>query len=122
VTYRQIALDVRVHVLLSTVALAIAFAAGGVYGLAGMAIGLSSSLFGVYILWQLICIIGKAITEGGNPTVGAIMTGFGFFLKVPILILAYMAATHIGYAAPDCFLAGLMLVYFAVVAWAIARH
>lgn len=112
----------RTHILIAAGALGIGFAVGGVTGLAGMAIGLSSALFGVFILWQLICIIGKAITEGGNPTVGTIMTGFGFFLKVPILIFAYMAATRIGHAAPNCFLAGLMLVYFAVVAWAIARH
>jgi hypothetical protein len=122
VTYARIARDYRSYAVLAAAALAVSGIAVGARGLAGMVIGLTSALFGVFILWQLICVIGKAVTEGGSPALGTGLTIFGFFLKLPILGFAYIAARAIGHGALGCFLAGLMLVYFAVVAWAIARH
>ena len=114
--------DPRLYAALAVLALIGAAVEGGAIGIAGMLLGLTSALFGLIVLWYLIGVIGKAMTEGGNPGVGTWMTIMGVFLKVPILILAWMAAKRLGHAAPGCFLFGLVLVYFGVVAWANARR
>ena len=121
-TYRRIAQDARTYMILAVIALIAAVTTGGVYGLAGMAIGLTVTLLGVYVLWRLITTIGSAMGDGANPKLATLLTVFGFFIKVPVLYIAYVGTTHLGHAASSCFLAGLMLVYFAVVAWAIARQ
>lgn len=87
-----------------------------------MGVGLVCSLFGVAVLWYLIGVIGKAMTEGGNPGLGTMLSVLGVFLKIPLYVVGWLAANRLGAPAPGCFLAGLMLVYFGVVAWAMARN
>ena len=119
-TYQQIATRASTYAAIAAVALAVAGAAGQMKGVAGMLLGLAAAAVGVYILYRIIAVIGNAMTEGGNPMAGTILAVFGALLKVPLLLLANAAANRLGGAAPGCFLAGVILVYSSLVAWAAA--
>lgn len=94
---------------------------GGIRGLGGAALGLTSGAFGVFVLWQLIQLVGKAAAAGGNTKTGTILTVIAFFMKLPLYVFCGMAANRLGGAAFACFLAAVVLVYSGLIAWALAR-
>lgn len=107
--------------VLSALALLISALTFGIRGVAGMTVGLGATTIGSYFLWQVIRLAGKAVTEGATAQSTTILVVLGFFLKIPLLLAAFWAANRIGGAAPACFIAGVVLVYFALVTWAAAR-
>ena len=106
---------------MGVIALVISFILGGTQGLAGMLIGLASALFGVAVLWQLVQLLGRSVSAGRNAGCGTFLTIGGFFAKLPLYIACGMVAARLGHAAFSCFLAGVVLVYFCLVARAVAR-
>jgi hypothetical protein len=121
VRIKSLARDLRFYAILAFLALAIAVAASGPQGLAGMSLGLSSGTFGAVALWQLIQLTGKAMSTGGNTKTATIVTVLAFFAKLPVYAGCGMLATRIGPTAFSCFLVGVVLVYFGLIVWAMAR-
>jgi hypothetical protein len=113
--------DWRILAFVGAAAIAGAVILAGVSGLAGMTLGLVSGGFGAFVLWQLIQLVGKAMTVGGNTRTGTVVTVLAFFAKLPLYIFAGMLATRLGHGAFSCFLTGVVLVYFGLIAWALAR-
>lgn len=90
-------------------------------GLAGYALGLGATAFSVWGLWRVVCLTGSAAEAGAPSRLGTTAVVLAFLVKLPVFILAGLAANRIGGAAPPCFLLGLAGVYFALVAWALAN-
>ncbi len=114
--------DPRMYITVAAVALIVALIVGRANGLAGMAIGLICATFGAVALWMLIIAIGSAVSKGGSAGRGTIFIVIVVFLKLPLLVAGNMLSKRIGEAAPGCFLAGVVLVYSALVVWAVARN
>lgn len=94
---------------------------GTLHGLQGMALGLGGAAFGITALILVIQLIGAAATKGRASRFGAAVSILAFLAKLPLYFVLWKLAQHIGGAAPGCFLTGVCLVYFAVVAWAATR-
>ena len=101
-------------------AAAIALLWGSAKGLAGLAIGLVSAAFGVTGLFFLNRLLEVGASKSRKGGAGAGMAMITFAAKIPVYIVAGMLAKRIGGAAFTCFLAGIILVYSAVVVWASA--
>jgi hypothetical protein len=102
-------------------ALAAAFALGGAPGLGGMALGLVGAMFGATGLVLVMNLVGTRSKAAGGERFGVIVPVLVFLLKIPMYALLGTFAQRIGGAAFGCFLAGVVLVYFGLVAWASAR-
>jgi hypothetical protein len=102
-------------------ALVVAFAVAGQQGLVGMGVGLAGASFGVTGLVLATGLVGRAASRGRTGGVGALMGVMAFLLKLPVYYVLWGLSQQIGGAAPACFLTGIVLVYLALVAWAVAR-
>jgi len=101
--------------------MALAYSFGGLSGLQGMAMGVFASLFNLWAMWKIIQLSGKASLVGQPQRVGATLIVLAFLVKLPLFVALGLAAQRIGGAASGCFLAGLGLVYSALVGWALTR-
>ena len=120
-TYASLARNPGTYLGLATLSLICSAAIGKMPGMEGMAMGLASATFGAAVLWQMIQLVGSMAAKGSSPGCGAILTILAFFSKIPIYVALFSVSNRIGHAAPSCFLAGVLLVYFCLVAWAAAR-
>ncbi len=103
-------------------ALAVAFAAGGAQGLAGMALGLGATGFSLIGLWYMVRLLGRSTETGqANPKASLIIVA-AFFIKLPLFVILGTAAHVVGGTANPCFLSGLGLVYLCLVGWALAER
>lgn len=109
---------IKIGVILAVVLLAASFAIGQLNGLAGMAIGLSTGAFGAYTLYATILLLKDAT---GNNRLGTVLTLMAFFLKFPVLGLGGYLSYRLGTISLACFVAGVLVVYFALV-WRAARY
>ena len=103
-------------------ALALSACIGDIKGLQGMAMGLVGAIFGVAALWMLIKWLGTAATAGASPRLGSLLTLLAFAAKIPLYVVLWRLSSAIGGSASGCFIAGVVLVYFAVVAWAVSAE
>lgn len=99
----------------------IAAVAGGWRGSAGLAMGIAATWFGSWALWAVLGVVGDAVRQAPVVRTGTTVIVMAFLLKLPVLIGMGFLSHKLGGAAFTCFLAGLGMVYFAVVGWAVAR-
>lgn len=100
---------------------AFAFVAWGPSGFVGISLGMASATTGLVILFMTIRYLTDNETRRQQAKVGAIWVVALFFVKLPALYGGFIAAEAIGNHAPGCFIGGLLLVYSALVGWALAR-
>jgi hypothetical protein len=81
-------------------------------GLIGMALGLFAGAFGAAVLWGTVKIMRDATSLGKT---GIFLTLIGFLLKFPLLGFAGWLAYKQSAGALGCFLAGVLVVYSALV-------
>jgi hypothetical protein len=56
-----------------------------------------------------------------TPKIGTTFIVLAAFVKFPLLVAAWYSARRFGGAAESAFVAGILLVYFALVGWAATR-
>lgn len=108
------------HVAWAAVAVVVSAAAGGPTGAAGMALSLLATGFGAVVLVQIVRIIAGTQARSENRLIGNIVLVGGILLKFPVIVGAMFLAHLLGPWAMGCFIAGLLLVYSALVGWALA--
>lgn len=107
--------------ILAFLCIALAAEFGGRTGLEGMLMGLFATSFSLLALWWAIR-IGTARPGSAPATrVGTSVIVLAFFVKLPLFIALGTLAHRVGGHAPACFLAGLALVYCALVGWALLQ-
>ena len=94
---------------------------GSLAGQAGYALGLLGTGFSVAALWGVVKLVGRSATPDAPPSRGTAVVVLAFLVKLPLFVGAGVLAHRLGGRAPTCFLVGLGLVYFALVAWALAQ-
>jgi hypothetical protein len=109
-------------VLLLVSALSVAYAMAGVGGLLAMVLGLAAAGFGVAGLVLATRLVAQAAAGQKPGSAGVLLPGLFFLFKLPVFVGIGMWVQGMGGAALSCFLAGVVLVYFGLVAWAAARH
>jgi hypothetical protein len=108
-------------IVIVTLALGGAAIFGNVGGLLGMAMGLAGAAVGVVGLILATRLAGAAATAGAKPGLGVFLTIVVFAAKIPLYYVLWTLSQSFGGSAPGCFLAGVVLVYFCLVAWAVSR-
>lgn len=107
----------------TSVALVVAaYAWGGVPGMAGASLGLVGTTVSVWGTWTGIKWVGRIMADGSPGWQGAVAPVAALVIKLPVILGTMMLANRIGPPAPAWFLAGLALVYSALVWWAVSRH
>lgn len=99
----------------------VAFVSGGPLALAGAALGIGATTFSVVLLWLAVRQVGMIAQTSAKPSRGGVIVGLGFLIKLPLFVGAGMVAQGLGGPAPAWFLAGLGVVYFALVGWGMTR-
>lgn len=99
----------------------IALVTGGPLALAGAALGIGATAFSVLFLWLAVRQVGLIAQTDAKPSRGGVIVGLGFLIKLPLFVGAGMVAQWLGGPAPAWFLAGLGVVYFALVGWGMTR-
>lgn len=120
-SYASIAQSPRTAVVLAALALAGAAIIGNIGGLYGMTMGLAGAAVGVAGLILATKLAGAAASAGAKPGLGVFATLLVFLIKLPLLYVLWSLAQSLGGSAPGCFLAGVLLVYSGLVAWAVSR-
>lgn len=120
-SYASIAQNPLTAVVLVALALAGAALVGNVNGLYGMTMGLTGATVGAAGLILVTKLTGAAATAGAKPSLGVAASLFIFVIKIPLLYVLWTLAQSLGGSAPGCFLAGVLLVYSGLVAWAVSR-
>ncbi len=105
----------------AVLALAAAVIVDGPRGAAGMALGLCGAAIGVAGIAMVVGRIGHEAPLGSKGRYGVVFPVLVFLMKLPVYAALGMLANRLGGAAFGCFLSGIVLVYFGVVAWASAR-
>jgi hypothetical protein len=72
--------------------------------------------------WAAIRLLGQVFRDEKSSLAGGCLTVAFLFLKLPMILLAWQAATRMGPPAPAFFLYGLALVYFATIHWALSQR
>jgi hypothetical protein len=86
--------------------------------LIGLALGLACGAFGAYTLYAII----KLLRDAANQNrVGIALTVLAFFVKFPVLGIGAYLSFRLGTVPLICFLAGVLVVYSALV-WRAFRH
>ena len=120
-TARRLLQDPRIYTGGALIAVVLAYALSGLKGFEGMILGLFGTTFNLWAMWKIITLIGKASEVGRPQRVGATLTVLAFLVKLPLFVALGIVAQRLGGAAPGCFLAGLGLVYSALIGWALTR-
>ena len=95
---------------------------GRIKGLEGFILGTAGSAFNLWALWAIIGVASRSAAAGQPPRRGTFVIVLAFLVKLPVFIALGLLANRIGGAAPTCFLAGIGLVYSALVGWALAQR
>ena len=111
-----------IFVLLVAVA---SFVGAAVYGppaLIGMAIAWAAGGAGAMALVGMSAMVGRLMADQASPKLGTFIVVLGAFVKFPILIAAWWIVRRQGVVVEQSFIAGIVLVYFALVGWAATRN
>ena len=98
------------------------FIFGGVKGLEGGVLGTAGSLFNLGAWWAVIHLMASYIHAPKPETRGTFIVVTAFLIKLPLFATMALLANRLGGPALPCFVAGVALVYFALVGWALARR
>ena len=120
-SYASVATNPRTAIVIAVVGLASALLIAGSSGLIGMSLGLFGAAVGVAGLILATRLAGGVATAGAKPGLGVLLTLIVFAAKVPLYFALWTLSRSLGEGAPGCFLAGVVLVYFCLVAWAVSR-
>jgi len=99
----------------------VAVTVGGSTAGQGYAMGLGGTAFSVLALKWIIGTMANAAT-GIKPGLGTLWVVLAFFVKLPVFVTLAMASHRVGGDAPTGFAAGILLVYSALVGWAVRRE
>ncbi|MBS1713990.1 MAG: hypothetical protein JST30_06600 [Armatimonadetes bacterium] len=113
---------VPVATALCTALIVGAFAIGGPKGGTGALLGVAGTAVSVWGTWTGIRWVGRIMADGSPGWHGAAAPVAALVIKLPVILAAMWTANRIGPPAPAWFLAGLALVYSALVWWAVSRH
>lgn len=87
----------------------------------GLSLGLVGGAFSFWALARVSALMGSAAREQPAPRLGATLTVAAFLLKLPVLAALGYVCFRLGTTCSACFLAGLALVYCALLGWVVAR-
>lgn len=93
---------------------------GGAKGLEGGLLGEGGSLFNVGAWWAVIHLMATYVHAPNPERRGTFIVLAAFLIKLPLFAAMALMANRIGGPALGCFLAGVCLVYFDLVGWALA--
>lgn len=108
------------HIAWSAAAVGLSAAVAGPEGAAGMALSLLATGFGAVMLVQIVRILSSTQASSENRPAGNIWLVGGFLLKFPAIFGAMFSAYLLGPWSIGCFIVGMLLVYSALVGWALA--
>lgn len=100
---------------------AASYTKGGTLGATGFSIGIAATGFNVLALWLTVRLVGHASSGEPAPRLGATLVALAFLVKLPLLVFAGLYAQRLGQLAGTWFLAGVGLVYSALIGWAMTR-
>lgn len=110
--------DWRTHVGLASLGLLLAFLICGPIGLQGMALGLIGTGVVIGGTAGVVTILTRAArNEGVSPALG-ILVVIGFLTMLPIFFVTVWMVRSLPDPGPPCYLAGMALVYCALIGWA----
>lgn len=93
----------------------------GWQGFVGYALGAGGATLNLWAWWLLLGVLGQAVGESRNPKGATSVVILSFLLKAPLLFALVFGAHRLGEAAATWCMAGVVLVYFALVGWALGR-
>lgn len=111
-----------IYVLLASLALAVAYAAGGPLGAIGVLYGLAAGTFGAVVLAWACFMVGRLMANKATPPVGTAILILAAFTKFPVMVGAWYLAKSFGHATLIAFSGAIVLVYSALVGWAATRR
>jgi hypothetical protein len=85
-----------------------------------MALGIGGSAFNLLAMWGAIRLMGRLILGDAPGPFVALVAGGAFLIKLPLILWTMSLAQAMGGSAPGAFLAGLAMVYCALIGWALA--
>lgn len=108
-------------VLAAVIAL-VSYLVHGAIGVEGFVLGLLGTGLSLFGTWMGVLWVGKIIGDRSPGWQGAVAPVAALVIKLPAVLGAMAVALRLGPPAPAWFLAGLALVYFGLVGWAVTRH
>ena len=93
---------------------------GGVRGFEGCTLGSVGSLFNLAAWWAVIRLMASYIHAPQPEKRGTFIVVTAFLIKLPLFAAMALLANRLGGPALPCFVAGVALVYFGLVGWALA--
>lgn len=109
-----------ISVVLLALTLSLCFWLGHVKGLEGAILGVAGSLFNLAAWWAVIRLMAGYVNAPQPEKRGTFIVLTAFLIKLPLFAAMAILANRIGGPALPCFLAGVALVYFDLVGWALA--
>lgn len=94
----------------------------GVPALIGMAVAWAVGGLGAAAMVGMSSMVGRLMADQASPKLGTFIIVLGAFVKFPLLIGAWWIVRRQGVLVEQSFIAGIVLVYFALVGWAATRN
>lgn len=85
-------------------------------------VGILATAISLLGTWLTIQWIGKLLKDDSPTWQASVVPIAGLVIKLPVLLGAMSWALRLGPPAPAWFLAGLALVYFGLVWWAVTKR
>ena len=115
-------LIVAVTCVSALVLVGVAFGVHGARGVLGVALGIVGTSVSLFGTWMAVLWIGRVLSDNSPKWQGAVVPVAAMVIKLPVILGAMAWALRLGPPAPAWFLAGLALVYFGLIWWAVTRH
>lgn len=91
---------------------------GGSPALIGMSLALITGFLGAFALTATCRLVGRMMAAQATPKMGTFVVVLASFVKFPLLVAAWYASRRYGVMAEQAFVAGILVVYAALVGWA----
>ena len=101
---------------------AVAGSVDGWKGAGGVMLGSVGTAVSLWGTWMGVRWVGRIMADGSPGWQGAVAPVAALVIKLPVILAAMAWALRLGPPAPAWFVAGLALVYSALVWWAVSRH
>lgn len=95
---------------------------GGASGLQGMALGFWGTGLVVGGTGAVVWLLAKGAKDQKPPIWGSLLISVVFVLMLPSFVVSAILVHRIGGMGTSCFLAGMALVYCALIGWAQATR
>lgn len=100
----------------------LSFCIHGLLGVLGVLLGVVGTSVSLLGTWMAVLWIGKVLSDNAPKWQGAVVPVAAMVIKLPVILGSMSWALRLGPPAPAWFLAGLALVYFGLIWWAVTRH